>query len=166
MLRGDLAVALGVVLLGIGLAVGAFGIRFGVGYDRIGPRFFPFLVSLGLVVVGSWLAVAALRGSRTRPAAEEPSEAAIPTNWPTNWRTNWTGLGYLSLALLLNLLLLERAGFVIASTALFWLVARAFGSRRPARDAVVAVLLSVLVYQAFTRGLGLTLPSGVIERYL
>ena len=149
-------------MLGVGLAAGAFGIRFGVGYDRIGPRFFPFLVSLGLVVVGSWLAVAALRGSRTRPAAEEPSEAAIPTNW----RTNWPGLGYLSLALLLNLLLLERAGFVIASTALFWLAARAFGSRRPACDAVVAVLLSVLVYQAFTRGLGLTLPSGVIERLL
>jgi len=54
----------------------------------------------------------------------------------------------------------------LSATALFWLVARAFGSRRPARDAVVAVLLSVLVYQAFTRGLGLTLPSGVIERFL
>ena len=156
MLRGDLAIALGVVLLGIGLAAGAFGIRFGVGYDRIGPRFFPYLVSVGLIFLGSWLAVAALRDKGGSPVNEDQGEFPVPTNW--------SGLGYLSLALLLNLLLLEQAGFVMASTAQFWLGARAFGSRRPARDAVVAVLLSIVVYLAFTRGLGLPLPSGIFER--
>ena len=77
---------------------------------------------------------------------------------------NWLALGYLGLALLLNLVLLERAGFVISASLLFWLVARAFHSRRPARDAATAVLLSVLVYFAFTRGLGLILPLGIFNR--
>ena len=156
MLRGDLAIAVGVLALGIALMLGAVGIRFGVGYDRIGPRFFPYLISVGLMILGGWLGVAAMRGSGAEPSAEEPSEHSVSTNW--------SGLGYLILALLLNLLLLERVGFVMASAALFWLAARAFGSRRLTRDAIVAVLLAALVYQAFTRGLGLNLPSGVIER--
>jgi len=67
--------------------------------------------------------------------------------------------------LLLNLALLERAGFVIASSVQFWLAARAFHSNRPARDAVVGVLLSAIVYFAFSRLLGLTLPAGILERF-
>ena len=148
--------ALGVAALGVCLAVGSTGISLGTGYDRIGPRFFPYLVAIGLVMLGSWLAVAAIRGNRAKPAAGENAEP--------NLRINWQALGYLGLALLLNLVLLERAGFVISSSVLFWLVARAFHSRRPARDATVAVLLSLLVYFAFTRGLGLILPLGIFNR--
>ncbi len=148
--------ALGVAALGVCLAVGSAGISLGTGYDRIGPRFFPYLVAIGLVMLGSWLAVAAIRGNRAKPAAGENAELIL--------RINWQALGYLGLALLLNLVLLERAGFVISSSVLFWLVARAFHSRRPARDATVAVLLSLLVYFAFTRGLGLILPLGIFNR--
>ncbi len=148
--------ALGVAALGVCLAVGSAGISLGTGYDRIGPRFFPYLVAIGLVMLGSWLAVAAIRGNRAKPAAGENAEP--------NLRINWQALGYLGLALLLNLVLLERAGFVISSSVLFWLAARAFHSRRPARDATVAVLLSLLVYFAFTRGLGLILPLGIFNR--
>ena len=154
----DLTLALGVVTLGLWLGIAGREIRFGVGYDRIGPRFFPYLVAVGLVLLGSWLAVAAIRKNRAGFAAAERARRHAPIQWPA--------LGYLGLALLLNLFLLEPAGFVIAASAQFWLAARAFQSRRPGRDAVVAVLLSVLVYLAFTRGLGLTLPSGVLEGLL
>ena len=152
----DLAVAVAVIVLGICVGVGSFGIPLGAGYDRIGPRFFPSMVAAGLVLLGSALAVAAIRARVTRPAAAESAGTSISTNW--------VALGCLSVALLLNLFLLERAGFVIASSALFWLAASGFGSERPARDAVIAVLLSALVYVAFTRGLGLTLPLGILER--
>ena len=64
--------------------------------------------------------------------------------------------------MLLCLALFERGGFVIASSALFWVAARGFGSRRPLRDAVIAVALAVVVFLAFTRGLGLSLPLGVL----
>ncbi|MCZ6489807.1 MAG: tripartite tricarboxylate transporter TctB family protein [Acidobacteria bacterium] len=156
----DLALALSVTALGACLAVGSTGISLGTGYDRIGPRFFPYLVAMGLMLLGSWLAVAAIRGNRAKPVAEENDEPDLQMNWPINW----SALGYLALALLLNLALMERAGFVISSSVLFWLAARAFHSRRPARDAAVAVLLSILVYFAFTRGLGLILPLGIFNR--
>ncbi len=160
----DLALALSVTALGACLAVGSTGISLGTGYDRIGPRFFPYLVAMGLVLLGSWLAVAAIRGNRAKPVAEENDEPNLQMNRQMNWPINWSALGYLGLALLLNLALMERAGFVISSSVLFWLAARAFHSRRPARDAAVAVLLSILVYFSFTRGLGLILPLGIFNR--
>ncbi len=156
----DLALALGVAALGVCLAVGSTGISLGTGYDRIGPRFFPYLVAMGLVLLGSWLAVAAIRGNRAKAVAGQNAEPDLQMNWQINWQA----LGYLGLALLLNLVLLEHAGFVISASVLFWLAARAFHSRSPRRDAAVAVLLSVLVYFAFTRGLGLILPLGIFNR--
>ena len=155
--RAELAVALGVIALGIGVGVGSFGIPFGAGYDRIGPRFFPSVVATGLTLLGSALAVAALRAKGLRPVAAEAANSGISANR--------RALGFLAVALLLNMILLERAGFVVASSALFWLAARGFGSERPVRDAVIALLLSLLVYAAFTQGLGLTLPRGILEPF-
>ena len=153
----DLAVAVAVIVLGIGVGVGSLGIPFGAGYDRIGARFFPSVVAAGLTLLGSALAVAALRAKGLRPVAAEAAGSGISANR--------RALGVLLAALLLNLILLERAGFVVASSALFWLAARGFGSERPVRDAVIALLLSLLVYAAFTQGLGLTLPRGIFERF-
>lgn len=150
--RAELAVALAAIALGAFVFTGASSISLGSGYDRIGPRFFPYAVALGLVLSGALLARGAWR--RTRPA-REPHH---PTSWPA--------LGILALGLGSSLLLFERAGFILTSTVLFWLVARAFESRRPWRDAVVGVLLSVFVYAAFTRGLGLSLPGGLLGSLL
>ena len=72
--------ALGVAALGVCLAVGSAGISLGTGYDRIGPRFFPYLVAIGLVMLGSWLAVAAIRGNRAKPAAGENAEPNLRIN--------------------------------------------------------------------------------------
>ena len=144
--------ALGVILL-----VGARGISFAAGYDRIGPRFFPYSVGVGLIGLGAAFAAHLLlanrRGSETdlAPAGEDP--------------ISWRQLMVVLAALALTVLLLDRAGFVIACALQLWLVARAFGSTRPVRDAVVAVLLPTIVYFAFSRGLGLSLPAGVFERF-
>jgi putative tricarboxylic transport membrane protein len=62
--------------------------------------------------------------------------------------------------LIANLLLFETAGFVLASTVLFVCAARAFGSRRLARDAVLGLALATVVFVGFTRGLSLALPRG------
>jgi putative tricarboxylic transport membrane protein len=163
----ELAAAGGIALLGIFLGVGSFSIPPGVGYDRIGPRFFPSLVAGGLTLLGVWLAATALRrGSAKiaeRKTAEEQTHGTNSVPWlPGGDQTNWRALGFLAAGLLACLALFERAGFVMASSVLFWVAARGFGSRRPLRDAVIAVVLSVLVYVAFTRGLGLSLPGGVL----
>ncbi|GID28608.1 tripartite tricarboxylate transporter TctB family protein [Paractinoplanes brasiliensis] len=56
---------------------------------------------------------------------------------------------------------LEYAGFVV-SAALFTVVtARMLGSRHLVRDVIVAIVLPVVVYLAFTRLLDIFLPAGV-----
>ncbi|MBI3933615.1 MAG: tripartite tricarboxylate transporter TctB family protein [Acidobacteria bacterium] len=150
--KGELLLAAAVAALGLFLLLGISQIRFGAGYDRIGPRFFPSAVAAGLILLGGWVAVAAFR-NRRRP--QPLTQLSQPLNW--------VSFGYLGLALVLNLALLERAGFVIACSVQFWLAARAFHSHRPARDAVVAVLLSAIVYFAFSHLLGVTLPAGILE---
>jgi hypothetical protein len=72
----------------------------------------------------------------------------------------------IGIAILLNLVLAERAGFVIASAALFWFGARAFDDRHPLRDAIVAIGISAGAYLLFAHGLQLTLPAGVLAGWL
>ena len=64
------------------------------------------------------------------------------------------------------MLLIERAGFIIASAVLFVCVAYGFGSRRYLRDGIIAILLAIVVYIGFTRGLSLPLPAGVLKGIL
>jgi putative tricarboxylic transport membrane protein len=61
------------------------------------------------------------------------------------------------------LLLIERAGFIIASAVLFVWAAIAMGSRKIARDIVIGILLATALYLVFNRGLGLSLPAGILE---
>ena len=82
-------------------------------------------------------------------------------------RTRFAGTAmWIVLALAINLLLAERAGFVVASTSMFWLTARAFDDRHPFRDALAAALLSLSAYVLFGRLLQLPLPAGVVERWI
>jgi putative tricarboxylic transport membrane protein len=61
---------------------------------------------------------------------------------------------------LADIILLEPAGFVVASTVLFWCAARGFGSRRWVRDVAVGLAFSAFAYVFFTRALSLSLPAG------
>lgn len=151
---GDLLFALGVLALGGYFALGAFDIRVLPGYARIGPRFFPLVVALGLLVCGALLLIQALRGKAAPPEATEDADSSAPTDWRAPL--------LLSLALLADILLMRRLGFVLASTLLFWLAAVAFGNRTHLRTLLVGFALASGVYLAFTRLLDLRLPQGVL----
>jgi len=64
------------------------------------------------------------------------------------------------------LLSAERAGFVIASTVLFWLTARAFDERHPIRDAIAAATVATASYLLFARVLDVSLPAGFMAGWL
>jgi len=137
---------------GLLVLVGSFAIDFGAGYDRIGPRFFPWVVAAGLLVSGGTLARGVAKG---RGAGPRVGTVGVP----------YRALGILALGMGLSVVLLERAGFILSSSLLFWLVARGFESAKPVRDAAVGLLLSIVVYFAFTRGLGLSLPPGILGSF-
>lgn len=153
--HAELAVALGVVALGLFLVVETMAVPDVVGYSRIGPRAYPWAISLALTAVGVWLVRDAWIGRRNR--GDDPPEAAD---------FDRGAFAFISLGLVLHMLLIERAGFVVASVALFVCVARAFGDRRLALGVALGLALAVAVYVGFDRGLGLNLPAGILEGIL
>jgi putative tricarboxylic transport membrane protein len=75
--------------------------------------------------------------------------------------TNVAALGTLAFALFVNAALMEWVGFVFASTLMFVIAARAFGSGRLLRDLIVGLALAAVAHAAFSRGLGVNLPNGL-----
>jgi putative tricarboxylic transport membrane protein len=112
---------------------------------------YPLIVLAGVLLFG----VTAIVQIRASPA---PGERV---GWPRA-----RSIGVIAAGVVLNLVLAERAGFVIASAALFWCVARAFDERHPTRDALFAIAVSVGAYLLFARVLQLSLPAGVLEGWL
>ncbi|QIM15431.1 tripartite tricarboxylate transporter TctB family protein [Leucobacter insecticola] len=55
------------------------------------------------------------------------------------------------------------AGWLVSSAALFWGLAWAFGSKRGLFDVALAALIAGAIQLAFSAGLGLNLPAGILE---
>lgn len=152
----ELLVALGVIALGIVVLIQTQDIRVTRAMARVGPRVIPTIVGGGLVLIGVWYAISVLRRSATEIEAE--SEDVDPT-LPADWAT----IGGIGVALVVYMLTIERLGFIIASALLFVITAFSMGSRSYLRDVAVAILIAVGVYVAFSSGLGVRLPEGVLE---
>lgn len=160
-LHPDLLLAIGVLALAVFFFVGALQIRVSPAYEHIGPRFFPFLVSTGLAACGLGLLAGALRRAGVADGPAAPAAPGEPAPL-----ADWRSVAITVAALLAQILLLERAGFIISSTILFAGVAWAFGSRRHGRDVVIGFILAFVVYWSFTQWLGLRLPAGILRPVL
>jgi putative tricarboxylic transport membrane protein len=64
------------------------------------------------------------------------------------------------------MLLMDRAGFVLAQAVLFACVARGFGSIRPARDSAIGLALGLGVFLFFVKFLNVNLPAGWLKPIL
>ncbi|GIF74462.1 tripartite tricarboxylate transporter TctB family protein [Asanoa siamensis] len=151
--------AAGVVLVAAGLAL--FARALVVGADRGvtlgGPTFAPLVVTgLWVVVAGLYLGTQVVAWRRRTPATDDGPRPA--------WRAP-----LLLLALLVTyafVLKYTAVGYVLATLA-FYIGAAQLLSTRPfreviARDAIVGLALSLTVYLAFTKLLGIVLPAGVL----
>jgi putative tricarboxylic transport membrane protein len=78
----------------------------------------------------------------------------------------WRPLALLGAGAALYVLLAESLGFIVAAALLFWLAARAFDTRHPARDAACAIAVAVCSYALFNYALRLPLPAGVLGAWL
>ncbi|GLZ79899.1 hypothetical protein Afil01_47060 [Actinorhabdospora filicis] len=145
------------VLLGLGLFWEAWRAEGEVTLG--GPRLAP------IIVTGLWVVFAVIYLLRQifAPAADYPEpegedEHADSVHTPLDWKAP----AIVAVLLAAYALLLEPAGFVLATGAFYLGVTRALGSKKIVREVIVALVLSFGVYLAFTRLLEISLPEGVL----
>lgn len=153
---GQAAVAAGVIAIGGLILWGSFHLPTGGGYAQVGPGVVPRIVGSITLLLGAWLMREAFTGGFR--GVDEAAEEAMPIEWPA---FAWVTAGLVGYGLVI-----ERAGFILASTLLFMLVARGFGSRRWLLNALTGVVLAALIFAVFNYGLGLTLPAGLLKGVL
>ena len=115
-------------------------------YARIGPQIAPQVIALCLAGLGLWTAIEAFRGD-------------FPVREPQEFRPVFWIVG----GLLGQLVLLRITGFSIATGVLFGAVAYGLG-RRPLWIGIpVGIVIALVVWVIFARGLALNLPGGPLE---
>ena len=157
--RAELIISLAVVALGVAVAVGSTRLSGGGGYARIGPNAAPAVVSGGLILLGLWLLYEALSGGWRNAISDSPEtrgEHAFLMG----------AFVWVSVGLFAEMLLMDRAGFVLAQAALFVCVARGFGSTRLVRDSAIGVVLGLGVFLFFVKFLNVNLPAGWLKPIL
>ena len=85
--------------------------------------------------------------------AEDPD-----TSYPLDWRTVGLTVG----AVVLFIAGLNLIGWILSAALLFWVIAYAFGSKRPILDIGIALLFSSVIQLLFSGLLGLSLPAGFV----
>jgi putative tricarboxylic transport membrane protein len=124
----------------------------------VGPKAFPTVIGIGLVILAVLHALDVLRGGHGEMEAGEDIELGAPADWKT--------VGFVIGAFFLNILLIERLGWLLSGALMFVVAARALGARSLLRDVAVGLALSFGSYLLFNDVLGLSLPAGVLEGVL
>lgn len=139
-------VLLGVVTLAFGIlmAIGTANLPSAASYAGVGARLFPAIASAGLIAVGLWIAVQGWRIRHVHGSGERSDPVAFAAI-----------IG----GLVAHMVLLEVAGFVIASTVLFFAVTLAFRDRRWLLNLAIALAVALLTRVILGYGLGLSLPT-------
>ena len=154
--------------LGVALLLGAAGVVVFVDANRlvtpysqsdpVGPKTVPYIVAGLLVVSAVLLAINVFRGGQGEAEGGEDVDLTHPADWKT--------VLPLAGAFILNILLIDWAGWVISGTVLFWGCVLALGSRHYIRDGLISVAMSLLTFYGFYLGLGIALPAGLLEGIL
>lgn len=160
-LKGRSELGLAALLGVLGAVVLWDGLRLNTPYsqsDPVGPRTAPIIVASLLLVCAVLLAVNVIRGGQGEAEGGED----VDLTHPSDWRTVLPLLG----AFLLNILLIDVAGWVISGTILFWGSVWALGSRKYVRDGLISVALALVTFYGFYLGLGIKLPAGILAGVL
>jgi putative tricarboxylic transport membrane protein len=156
--KGELAFAGSLVLLALFVAWDTSRMDIPQASSIVSPQLFPYAISALVGFSGILLAIEVLRGRLGTPDGDEPGAAFIPADRKTMF--------LLVIAIGVHVLLLEKAGYIIAATLGFWGVSFTFGSRKPLKDFGISVAFALTVYFVFSKGLQIQLPKGLLESVL
>jgi putative tricarboxylic transport membrane protein len=154
-IKGELAFAGSLLILGLVVVFDTKNMLVPPASGTIGPQIFPYLVSGFLILVSLGIIIQILRGNLGQPEGTEFGD--------TIEKTDFTTLLIVAGTMATYPLLIERAGFVVASTVAFFGVSYAFGAKNVPKNLLVSLIFSLIVFFSFTRGLNVNLPSGILR---
>ena len=153
-IKGELAFAGSLLILGIIVVFDTANMLVPPASGTVGPQIFPYLVSGFLILVSIGIIIQVLRGNLGQPEGTEFGDTIEKTDFKT--------LLVVAGSMATYPLLIERAGFIVASTVAFFGVSFAFGARNVLKNLTISIVFSAIVYFSFTRGLNVNLPSGIL----
>lgn len=158
------AVGVGILLIALGMAMGAVSIPSAAGYAGVGPNFLPWVVAVALGICGGFLVYEARSGGFRQMGDGDSADSA---EGELSAKPNWSGFAWMSAGLLLNALLITTIGFILSCTLCFILAAQ--GLRRSglaeagpatwAKDALTGLCIAAPVFWLFTQFLAINLPG-------
>lgn len=140
-------VGLVLLVLGAGIIFGTFSVSALPGQDSLGPRLFPALIGGGLILLG----LAHFRRNRSDTREGHADDG------------HWPSLLWMVGGLVLGALCYKPIGFIPAAFAVFALTARGFAGKWDWRHAVAGLIVVLIAFFGFTKGLGLNLPTGILK---
>ena len=155
---GELAFAGSLLLLGVIVLIDTKNMVVPPGSGSVGPQVFPTIIGIFIVAVALFLSIEILRGNYGQPEGTEFGEIESKTDFKT--------LGTVSASILTYPFLIERAGFVIASTVVFFGVGFAYGARKIIKNLLISIIFALIVYLTFTKLLSVELPAGILKGIL
>ncbi|GIH78715.1 tripartite tricarboxylate transporter TctB family protein [Planobispora longispora] len=153
--RPELVMALVVLGLGVFVIAGTADVTAAGSALGLGPRFFPVLVGSALLLIGVFYVLDVVRGGHGDPEESEDVDSGARADWKT--------VALLSVIFLAFAGLVDLLGWIIAGALLFFGLAVTLGAEHRLRAGVIAIVLSTLSYLAFVKGLGVTLPAGLLS---
>ena len=141
-----LAIAVILVVIAAVIFFDVAHVKGAAGYSQVGPATVPEWISFGLIGLAIWTAIEAFRG-----------------DFPRRDRQEFGPLVWIVAGLVAQMLLLDRAGFSIATGILFALVAAGFGRRKLWLTIPIGIVLCLGIWLIFAGLLQLSLPAGPLE---
>lgn len=141
-----------IIVFAVAFIAGAFMIQeSSTTFSAVGPRAFPIMIGIGMLLSGVWLGWQTWR----RQAAGFRFSDLEEIDWKT-----W---GATALVFLVYLLIFEPVGYLISTALFLFVAARVLGSTAWLRDAIVSVAISLAVYLFFNSLLKVGLPKGLLQ---
>jgi putative tricarboxylic transport membrane protein len=128
--------------------------------DPVGPKIYPFLVGIGLLVSALMMLSEAAR----KPAAKGPNDARVVETAEDAQRPyhKYIVIAAAALWLLVYYAVLEWLGYLIATTVFLFVLLLHFNPRHILVNALIAVGFACAVFELFTGLLSVDLPRGLL----
>ena len=124
----------------------------------VSPKVFPFAIASILMGLSAILFIRILRGDIATPEGLESGDPIEKSDFKT--------FSIVLLSLFAYLLLIERAGFIVAAVVTFFGITVAFENKKPFRALLFGFIFILVIYISFTKFLNVALPAGIFKGIL